>query len=495
MSKKLWKLAAESHEPEQLGLGFPHLSENTSLFLTAATRSYLWTCYTATHQKSDGTGNVQITRLGRANKAKNAKGRIYYGGTSVLVFYDRPIYAMAPLAARTLVVLTLDRKGSTTLWFTKGTKHVNRGTGIGDAVELRKFKVGDDQAEKCQMMNVGKLVYFTITKNTKRHELWRTDGTVDGTEMIKKYTAPIDLWASWNDELFFTTSKARARARLDRKQIRQQLVDAGLARVADDIAQLARPCIRIHTARRDDDDIPIGESKFGGLPDVPADFSWPEWDGQPLAFLGQIKLSAIAKNPIAAPLPSKGVLSFFYDWEQSTWGFDPKDRGSWRVYYFPSRSLRRTPCPLPTPEDPAYASCGLRFDDGLTFPGWETLYIQPLNLSRAERNKYCEFTSDQKTEDYSHQLLGHPSEIQGEMQLQCQLAFHGVNQDNPEEEQESAARELESGASQWRLLFQCDGDVNVGWMWGDAGCLYFWITESDLQARRFENVWMVLQCG
>ena len=32
-------------------------------------------------------------------------------------------------------------------------------------------------------------------------------------------------------------------------------------------------------------------------------------------------------------------------------------------------------------------------------------------------------------------------------------------------------------------------------MWGDMGCLYFWIRESDLAAQRFDDAWMILQCG
>jgi len=32
-------------------------------------------------------------------------------------------------------------------------------------------------------------------------------------------------------------------------------------------------------------------------------------------------------------------------------------------------------------------------------------------------------------------------------------------------------------------------------MWGDMGMLYFWIRAEDLAARRFERVWMILQCS
>ena len=289
-------------------------------------------------------------------------------------------------------------------------------------------------------------------------------------------------------------SAAGANVMVDRETIRVHLVDAGLARVADEIARLVRPCIRIHTTPTNDDEIPVGVSKFGGLPDVPTDFSWPEWNGQPLAFLAQINLATIATNPIAKPLPSDGLISFFYDCEQSTWGFDPKDKGSWRVYFFSNDSLHRTSSSVSLLEHAGYASCGLTFDDGLTFPGWESLHMQALHLTDVERDKYCEFDTEEETESDGHQLLGHPKEIQSEMQLECQLASNGVYCGNPEGYQNPLVGELRSKASQWTLLFQCDSDDNVGWMWGDVGRLYFWITESDLVAQRFENVWMILQC-
>jgi hypothetical protein len=34
-----------------------------------------------------------------------------------------------------------------------------------------------------------------------------------------------------------------------------------------------------------------------------------------------------------------------------------------------------------------------------------------------------------------------------------------------------------------------------GWLWGDAGRLYFCLHRDDLAARRFERSWCVMQCG
>ena len=46
------------------------------------------------------------------------------------------------------------------------------------------------------------------------------------------------------------------------------------------------------------------------------------------------------------------------------------------------------------------------------------------------------------------------------------------------------------------LLFQLDivecGDFEL--MFGDCGHIYFYITKEDLAARRFDQIWLVLQC-
>ena len=69
-------------------------------------------------------------------------------------------------------------------------------------------------------------------------------------------------------------------------------------------------------------------NKIGGLPDVPEGFVWPKWKDKPLAFLLQLDLSQIPSNFNSPDMPESGYLYFFYDQQQETWGFDPKDKGS-----------------------------------------------------------------------------------------------------------------------------------------------------------------------
>jgi len=94
-----------------------------------------------------------------------------------------------------------------------------------------------------------------------------------------------------------------------------------------------------------------------------------------------------------------------------------------------------------------------------------------------------------------HHLLGQPQLIQGDMRDECQLASSDGYVGSAEGYDSDRAKELRAGARDWLLLLQLDSeDQAPGWMWGDVGRLYFWIRVQDLRARKFERVWMVLQC-
>ena len=87
-----------------------------------------------------------------------------------------------------------------------------------------------------------------------------------------------------------------------------------------------------------------GRTRFGGQPDVPADFQWPTYvtdtaydetvKPRPLAFLAQIDCGALACMDPEGLLPRRGLLSFFYEMDSARWGYVPADAGSARVYWF-----------------------------------------------------------------------------------------------------------------------------------------------------------------
>ncbi len=79
------------------------------------------------------------------------------------------------------------------------------------------------------------------------------------------------------------------------------------------------------------------------------------------------------------------------------------------------------------------------------------------------------------------------------MEIECQLASHGVYCGESSVHSAPEFARLRDGAGDWRLLLQLDSDDDLGVMWGDGGILYFWIREEDAQTGRFDNAWVVLQ--
>jgi hypothetical protein len=95
----------------------------------------------------------------------------------------------------------------------------------------------------------------------------------------------------------------------------------------------------------------------------------------------------------------------------------------------------------------------------------------------------------------SHQLLGNPQPIQGDMMLSCQLTSHGLYTGDGEHRKDPRFETLKAGAADWRLLLQISSDDGAGMMWQDVGRLYYCIPEPALRARDFERVWLDMQCS
>ncbi len=239
-------------------------------------------------------------------------------------------------------------------------------------------------------------------------------------------------------------------------------------------------------------------SRIGGLPCLPEGVEWPEWNGHPLQFLAQLDLSEVPDNCKRDGLPSSGVLYFFYNEEQETWGFDPKDKGSWKVIYSnsPADQLSIREVPQGVKENFIYGEKTVAFIPVQTFPDWQDDRVQSLALNNKQHDQYIDVCSAVFQNKPEHHLFGYPSPVQGNnMELECQLASNGIYCGNPSCYSDPRVKVLEAGKSEWVLLFQIDTDDDVEMMWGDCGRLYFWIRKDDLNKANFDDCWMILQCG
>lgn len=156
--------------------------------------------------------------------------------------------------------------------------------------------------------------------------------------------------------------------------------------LADKVAALVRPCVTAGTERCADDTIPVGGSKFGGRPDVPARFEWPRYaDDAPCWFVAQVRLADLRPFDTGLRLPRVGrLLSFFYHDHRGTAG-----RGS-RVFAFPLRRLRRADI-VPDPQyggqafhDRHFYPRSLHFSQGYCLPADPGRY----RLTAAERGRW-----------------------------------------------------------------------------------------------------------
>lgn len=254
----------------------------------------------------------------------------------------------------------------------------------------------------------------------------------------------------------------------------------------------------------------VGASKFGGRPDVPADFIWPVFETdtreddqvkeRPLAFLAQFDCAQLAPLDPEGLLPKEGVLSFFYELESQRWGYDPKDAGCARVFWFEG-PLAPAEFPAELEEDFRLPEMAAQLSGATDAPDFQDAcpaleYPWTANdyriFDQARRELGMDYPANRS------QLLGWPDIIQNNMTLQCELISRGYYLGGSWEkiplEERSALRT--PSVRDWQLLFQLDtvenGDFEL--MFGDCGRIYFYIRREDLAQRRFDRVWLIQQC-
>lgn len=321
---------------------------------------------------------------------------------------------------------------------------------------------------------------------------------------------------------------------MDRELAIDLIRNSGLDDAVDDLIGRLRPSIRIRTQAVHAEPL-HDSSKFGGMPLVPSDFDWPSWDAtgrlmsmrktlenlksrnprsgsfpdkaiakideklknpwKPLAFLAQLKLAEVTGITRELGLPQSGRLLFFADHEDGLSGFDPASRGSAQVIYVPERpdeGLARPPEFLSGND--RFPPCVLNFSLEQTLPIDGRSYGLDAHVWDGE-GPYVQLIKELTGDDQCvHRAGGYAEEIQGAMELECQLVTNGIWCGDASGYQDPRRKLLEPGAGDWRLLLQLDSDDNLKWMWGDAGRLYFWIRQRDLAETDFSNVWCIEQC-
>lgn len=254
--------------------------------------------------------------------------------------------------------------------------------------------------------------------------------------------------------------------------------------------------IRITTKKVEEKELKIGQSKIGGFPDLPKSIEWFKWKEKPLSFIAQINLDEVKSFDIENKLPDSGILYFFYSYEQEAWGFDPKDKGCFITYYFDGSldELERKEKPKDIEKYYCYEPCKLSFKSEFNIPDYQSNYFN-IEMNDKEDQSFENFVDELCKDDYTtNKILGHSVNIQGGMELECELVTNGLYCGDSTGYNSPKAKELRENYKNWQLLLQIDSDDEADMMWGDSGCLYFWIKKEDLKNKKFENSWFSLQC-
>ena len=278
--------------------------------------------------------------------------------------------------------------------------------------------------------------------------------------------------------------------------------------IKEQLRLLAKNSINLEIAG--DAEYELGATRFGGQPDVPSDFIWPTYEGKgydnvvkkrPLSFLAQFNCEKLAKYDKENLLPNHGVLSFFYETISQCWGFDPQDKGCARVYWFEDiSSLASAAFPKDLTEDCRFPMLRIVMNSQTSYPSWDDLIKLKPEVESVDDDVYEEaerILHGEESNQFS-QLLGWPDVIQNSMFDDCELINQGyfLGRGISDIPKKTLRQASDVAYDRWMLLFQLDTveSKNFELMFGDCGHIYFYITKEDLAARRFDRMWLILQC-
>ena len=309
------------------------------------------------------------------------------------------------------------------------------------------------------------------------------DGSVPAPDLLSLVD---DSYQIAYDKLFDFQKKRveRLSAKLKPDDLFAQLLEShGLGKRRAEIEAMARPALLLKTTAAKDADIPVGASKIGGDPDLPAGIEWPTHkDGKPLAFLAQIDLGQAAKALKLPGLPTSGLLSIFsvFGWQEAG-DSDPhvppgKQTPDWtRVIHSPGRK-KPTRHKAPA-EVNSFKSAKVEFVPTVCYPTHPKEPAVARHKWKSDvKEKFDDFVGDWKAATLNP-LGDPPRNLLG--------GYADYEQD--------FVKEVATG--ELVLLFQLASDDAAEMMWGDGGYLYFWIAPADLEKGNFDKILADCQGG
>ena len=267
---------------------------------------------------------------------------------------------------------------------------------------------------------------------------------------------------------------------------------------SEKIIQLLEPTIGIKT-KKIGSKIVTGKSKFGGLPDLLKETEWPNRNGYPFAFLGQINLSQIRFDKFNS-LPKNGLLLFFFSTNQDDYRYENL-KNIHRVIFIKDLANLK---PRNYPEKYSYLAnfneCEIKYFEHFSLPSYQNYKIQELNFTDEDDDLLFEASEiinelTSAGENIGHQIFGNAQAIQGDVNYPWALQSIGHKLKTLSELNITDQNRVLENQKNIRLLLQVDMSDNTPNFsgFGASGGIYFGIAEKDLANGNFENTYFELQ--
>ncbi|BDP40474.1 hypothetical protein DAETH_04430 [Deinococcus aetherius] len=239
-----------------------------------------------------------------------------------------------------------------------------------------------------------------------------------------------------------------------------------------------------------------GESRIGGLPDLPAALSWPLSEGgEALTFLLQLNLRDVP-HFAGNPLPGRGMLYVFLGLDEPA--SDVEHR---LLLYTGDEGLSPRPLPDAPPANENYGDLpphGLGTVLVPDLPRWTSRAYEALTgtLSEDGQESYEALIDDLRAGQ--GQGRGHVGQLFG----------HVTGIGHPAEEDAFMVRDVDrawlydygkratvdmTGADAWRNLLRVNSVRELDLTFWDAGYLHFLIRQGDLEARNFGETYAAIE--
>ncbi|WCO03583.1 DUF1963 domain-containing protein [Psychroserpens ponticola] len=258
------------------------------------------------------------------------------------------------------------------------------------------------------------------------------------------------------------------------------------------IVSLLEPYIYVFDSKKK---IKIGDSKFGGTPDLPQSLNWPKFNNNPMVFFGQINLEHISFLHKNEYLPKEGILYFFSYFKnpENEYGAEylfqiPKTE--YKVLYYAGSisDLRKTKFPKELIKKYQFKQTAIEYELDFRLPcsnfGWK---YQQASFTDNDKSTMTEFI--ERFDDYcmSEVILGIPAPIQDDLEYDWSYAYlESLDYHNEEiKEQVNILRPQFINLFSFSMYDRFDTI-------GISEC-YFGIKKEDLKNKDFDKTIFVMQ--